>query len=82
VAAGIQDHLLCDGANSTTMTSIAMARTPENQTSAITTLRQSDHDRRLLRELVRGDQEISAGRGYDLDQILDDADRMLTANPR
>ena len=36
-----------------------------------------EHDRHLLRLLARGEKEITAGRGYDLDEVLDEADALL-----
>jgi prevent-host-death family protein len=38
----------------------------------------SEHERQLLRLLAKGDREIAAGKGYDLDAVLADADRLLT----
>jgi prevent-host-death family protein len=37
----------------------------------------SEHEREVLRLLAQGEKEISAGRGYDLDDVLADADRIL-----
>lgn len=37
----------------------------------------SEHERRLLRLLAKGDREISAGKAYDLDAVLADADELL-----
>lgn len=37
----------------------------------------SERERRLLRLLVRGEQEITAGIGYDLDDVLAEADAIL-----
>lgn len=37
----------------------------------------AEHDLQLLRLLVRGDKEIAAGEGFDLDAILADADALL-----
>jgi prevent-host-death family protein len=37
----------------------------------------AEHDRQLLRLLVRGDKEIAAGEGFDLDAILAEADALL-----
>ena len=37
----------------------------------------AEHDLQLLRLLVRGDKEIAAGKGVDLDAILADADALL-----
>ncbi len=36
-----------------------------------------EHDLQLLRLLARGDKEIAAGKGFDLDAILADADALL-----
>ena len=40
----------------------------------------AEHDLQLLRLLVRGDREIAAGKGFDLDAILADADALLAEN--
>jgi prevent-host-death family protein len=37
----------------------------------------AEHERQLLRLLAKGDREIAAGKGYDLDAVLADADRLL-----
>lgn len=37
----------------------------------------AEHDLQLLRLLVRGDKEIAAGKGVDLDVILAEADALL-----
>ena len=37
----------------------------------------SEHERELLRLLARGDREIEAGEGYDLDTVLAEADALL-----
>jgi len=37
----------------------------------------AEHDLHLLRLLARGDKEIAAGKGFDLDAILADADALL-----
>ncbi len=37
----------------------------------------AEHDLQLLRLLVRGDKEIAAGKGVDLDAILAEADALL-----
>ena len=39
--------------------------------------RRSEHERQLLRLLARGEREIKKGRGYDLDSVLADADKIL-----
>ena len=36
-----------------------------------------EHERELLRLLARGDKEIAAGEGYDLDDVLKEADGLL-----
>ena len=37
-----------------------------------------EHERQILRLLARGDREITAARGYDLDTVLAEADDLLT----
>jgi prevent-host-death family protein len=37
-----------------------------------------EHERQLLRLLVRGEQEIAAGVGHELDEVLAEADALLT----
>ena len=39
--------------------------------------RRGEHERELLRLLARGEQEIAGGSGYDLDQVLAEADDLL-----
>jgi prevent-host-death family protein len=36
-----------------------------------------EQERELLRQLLRGEQEIAAGAGYDLDAVLAEADALL-----
>lgn len=36
-----------------------------------------EHERQLLRLIARGEQEIAAGRGFDLDAVLAEADTLL-----
>jgi prevent-host-death family protein len=36
-----------------------------------------ERERQILRELVRGEREIATGRGFSLDRLLVDADRVL-----
>jgi len=38
---------------------------------------QSERERNLLRLLVRGEREIAKGKGYDLDEVLKEADELL-----
>ena len=37
----------------------------------------SEHDKEILRLLAKGEQEIEAGEGYELDMVLREADRLL-----
>ena len=41
------------------------------------TYEHSQHELELLRLLARGEKEIEAGEGYDLDAVLAEADSML-----
>ena len=36
-----------------------------------------EHERQILRLIARGEQEITAGKGFDLDAVLADADEIL-----
>jgi len=38
----------------------------------------SEHERELLHLLARGEQEITAGKGFDVDDVLAEADALLT----
>jgi prevent-host-death family protein len=40
-----------------------------------------EYERWLLRALLRGEQEIAAGHGHDLDDVLTDADAILADGP-
>jgi prevent-host-death family protein len=42
----------------------------------------SQHELELLRLLARGEKEIEAGKGYDLDRILAEADILLKEKQR
>ncbi len=37
----------------------------------------SEHDHELLRLLARGDREVAAGKGFNLDDVMAEADRLL-----
>lgn len=37
----------------------------------------AEHEREILRLLARGEQEIARGDGYDLDDVLAEADEIL-----
>src|SRR5262249_45472556 len=41
-----------------------------------------ERERQLLRLLVRGEHEIAAGMGYDLDEVLAEAEALLTDETR
>ena len=40
----------------------------------------SEHERHILRLLVRGDREIAAGEGHDLADVLAEADDLLATS--
>jgi prevent-host-death family protein len=40
----------------------------------------AEYERRILLQLARGEQEISKGVGYDLKQVLSEADELLAAD--
>ena len=40
----------------------------------------AEHERQLLRLLARGEQEIAAGRGVELDEVLAEADDLLAGH--
>ena len=42
----------------------------------------SEHERQLLHLLARGEQEISAGEGFNLDEVLTEADALLAGDPK
>jgi prevent-host-death family protein len=44
---------------------------------SIEAFERAEHERRLLRLLARGEREIAAGRGYDLEAVLREADALL-----
>lgn len=37
----------------------------------------SEREREILRELARGEREIASGRGFSLDKVLADAEKVL-----
>jgi prevent-host-death family protein len=41
-----------------------------------------EHERHLLHLLARGEQEIRAGRGFDLDGVFAEADAILAGGPK
>jgi len=42
----------------------------------------SEHDRQLLHLLARGEREITAGSGFDLDEVLAETDALLFGGPK
>lgn len=42
----------------------------------------SQHELEILRLLARGEKEIEAGKGYDLDAVLAEADSLLRHIPK
>ena len=44
---------------------------------SIEAFEQAESERQLLRLLARGEREIAAGRGYDLEAVLREADALL-----
>jgi len=40
-----------------------------------------EHEKEILRLLAKGDREIEAGKGYDLDSVLAEADSLLAKRP-
>ncbi len=47
---------------------------------SIETYKASEQERDLLRLLAKGDREIAAGKGHDLEAVLADADELLAAD--
>ena len=43
--------------------------------------KQSEQEKELLRLLAKGDREIELGEGYDLDNVLAEADLLLSQDP-
>lgn len=44
---------------------------------SVETYERSEREREILLALARGEREIAAGRGFSLDRVLKDADRVL-----
>jgi len=42
----------------------------------------SEHERQLLHLLARGEQEIRAGKGFDFDEVLAEADALLAGGAK
>ena len=45
---------------------------------SIETYEQAEYERELLLQLARGEREIEQGKGFSLDSVLADADRLLS----
>jgi hypothetical protein len=39
-----------------------------------------EYERQVLRALARGEQEITAGAGYDMSSVFEEADALLNAD--
>jgi prevent-host-death family protein len=44
--------------------------------------KRNEHERELLHLLARGEQEIAAGKGFALDEVLAEADALLAGGPK
>lgn len=44
--------------------------------------KRSEHERQILHLLARSEQEITAGKGFDLDEVLAEADALLAGRPK
>ncbi len=42
----------------------------------------SEHERQLLHLLAQGEQEITAGKGFDLEEVLAEADTLLAGGSK
>jgi prevent-host-death family protein len=47
----------------------------------VDTYEKLEHEKEILRLLAKGDREIEAGEGYDLDSVLAEADALLAKEP-
>lgn len=45
---------------------------------SIESYERADHERQLLRQLLRGEREIMAGEGHDFENVLAEADSLLS----
>ena len=48
---------------------------------SVESFEQSEHDKKLLRLLAKGEREIGIGEGYDLETVLAEADLILNGKP-
>ena len=44
---------------------------------SVESFERSEHEREILRLLAKGERDIESGEGYDLDEVLHEADRLL-----
>jgi prevent-host-death family protein len=44
---------------------------------SVETFERNEREREILRELARGEREIALGRGFSLEKVLADADKVL-----
>jgi uncharacterized protein YbjQ (UPF0145 family) len=49
----------------------------QGETGSISSFPRQEAEREILARLVRGEQEIARGEGYDLDDVLKEADSLL-----
>ncbi len=47
---------------------------------SVSAYERAEHERQILELLARGEKEIAVGKGYDLDDVLAEADTLLTRN--
>ncbi len=48
---------------------------------SVETFERSEHDKELLRLLAKGEREIGIGEGHDLEDVLSEADSLLSGEP-
>lgn len=49
---------------------------------SVSAYERTEHQRQILELLARGEKEIAAGKGYDLDDVLAEADTLLARNDK
>ena len=49
---------------------------------SVSAYERSEHERQILELLARGEKEIAAGKGYDLDDVLAEADTRLARHKK
>jgi len=62
---------------STGPTAVTEDQRPKAVLMSLEAFERSEDERRLLKRLALGEVEIEAGEGYDLDEVLAEADRVL-----